>query len=69
MIKLPYKTNKQKHLQSFQNEYKGDIGAEKLIHDKKEHVLMARWRYPSLSIHGKILTSFYITLCFLSLIH
>lgn len=34
------------------NEYKDDIGAERLIHDKKEHVLMARWRYPSLSIHG-----------------
>lgn len=34
------------------HEYRGDIGVEKLIHDKKEHVLMARWRYPSLSLHG-----------------
>lgn len=34
------------------NEYKSDIGTKKLIHDKKENVLMARWRYPSLSLHG-----------------
>ncbi|KAL4225624.1 Metallopeptidase M20 [Mactra antiquata] len=34
------------------NEYKDDIGVKKLIHDSKENVLMARWRYPSLSLHG-----------------
>jgi len=28
------------------------IGAKKLIHEKKHDVLMSRWRYPSLSIHG-----------------
>jgi len=33
-------------------EYRGDIGTNKLIHDKKEHVLQSRWRYPSLSLHG-----------------
>lgn len=33
-------------------EYRRDIGAPKLIHDKKEDVLMHRWRYPSLSLHG-----------------
>lgn len=33
-------------------EYKNDIGVEKLIHSKKANVLMARWRYPSLSLHG-----------------
>ena len=38
----------------FQNEYKSDIGTKKLIHDKKENVLMARWRYPSLSLHGEL---------------
>ncbi|XP_073245631.1 cytosolic non-specific dipeptidase-like isoform X1 [Porites lutea] len=33
-------------------EYREDIGHNKLIHDTKEEVLMHRWRYPSLSIHG-----------------
>ncbi|XP_064635437.1 cytosolic non-specific dipeptidase-like [Lineus longissimus] len=33
-------------------DYRKDIGAPKLIHDKKEHVLQHRWRYPSLSLHG-----------------
>ncbi|XP_052801693.1 cytosolic non-specific dipeptidase-like isoform X1 [Mya arenaria] len=33
-------------------EYRTDIGVDKLVHDRKEHVLMARWRYPSLSLHG-----------------
>ncbi|KAH3876943.1 hypothetical protein DPMN_000796 [Dreissena polymorpha] len=32
--------------------FRTDIGAHKLVHDKKEHVLMSRWRYPSLSLHG-----------------
>ncbi|XP_076450715.1 cytosolic non-specific dipeptidase-like [Babylonia areolata] len=33
-------------------DYRADIGAKKLIHDQKEKVLMHRWRYPSLSLHG-----------------
>ncbi|KAJ7390427.1 Metallopeptidase M20 [Desmophyllum pertusum] len=33
-------------------EYRTDIGHNRLIHDSKEEVLMHRWRYPSLSIHG-----------------
>ncbi|XP_052699358.1 cytosolic non-specific dipeptidase-like isoform X1 [Crassostrea angulata] len=33
-------------------EYKKDVGVTALIHDKKEDILMHRWRYPSLSIHG-----------------
>ncbi|KAK3592564.1 hypothetical protein CHS0354_000893 [Potamilus streckersoni] len=33
-------------------EYMQDIGTKKLIHAEKEDVLMARWRHPSLSIHG-----------------
>ncbi|XP_061178072.1 cytosolic non-specific dipeptidase-like [Saccostrea echinata] len=34
------------------DEYKKDVGVTKLIHSKKEDILMHRWRYPSLSIHG-----------------
>lgn len=33
-------------------EYKKMIGTDKLLNDSKEDVLMARWRFPSLSIHG-----------------
>lgn len=33
-------------------EYAGDIGAQKLLHNTKEDILMHRWRYPSLSLHG-----------------
>lgn len=33
-------------------EYRQDLGHKKLIHNSKEEVLMRRWRYPSLSIHG-----------------
>ncbi|XP_074638703.1 cytosolic non-specific dipeptidase-like isoform X2 [Acropora palmata] len=33
-------------------EYRADLGHNQLIHDTKEEVLMHRWRYPSLSIHG-----------------
>ena len=33
-------------------EYRSSIGHNKLIHDRKEDILMHRWRYPSLSIHG-----------------
>ncbi|XP_044514037.1 cytosolic non-specific dipeptidase [Gracilinanus agilis] len=33
-------------------EYAKDVGAKKLLHDSKEDILMHRWRYPSLSLHG-----------------
>ncbi|KAM4688467.1 cytosolic non-specific dipeptidase [Discoglossus pictus] len=33
-------------------EFANDIGAEKLLHETKEHILMHRWRFPSLSLHG-----------------
>uniref|UniRef100_A0A8C9V151 Cytosolic non-specific dipeptidase n=1 Tax=Scleropages formosus TaxID=113540 RepID=A0A8C9V151_SCLFO len=33
-------------------EYCKDVGACKLLHDTKEQILMHRWRYPSLSLHG-----------------
>lgn len=34
-------------------EFKNDVGAAKLMHnDEKTKILMHRWRYPSLSIHG-----------------
>ncbi|CAB1320869.1 unnamed protein product, partial [Coregonus sp. 'balchen'] len=33
-------------------EYAKDVGAGKLLHDTKEAILMHRWRYPSLSLHG-----------------
>lgn len=36
------------------SEYKEDIGSKQLLHNEmKEKILMHRWRYPSLSIHGK----------------
>ncbi|EDO43252.1 predicted protein [Nematostella vectensis] len=34
------------------DEYREDIGTSKLMHETKEELLMHRWRYPSLSIHG-----------------
>ena len=37
-------------------EYRQDIGCDKLLHDGenvKKDTLQHRWRYPSLSIHGK----------------
>ncbi|XP_063042231.1 cytosolic non-specific dipeptidase-like [Engraulis encrasicolus] len=34
------------------DEYCKDVGACKLLHDTKEQILMHRWRYPSLSLHG-----------------
>lgn len=34
------------------DEYLSDTGCHALIHDNKPDVLMHRWRYPSLSIHG-----------------
>uniref|UniRef100_A0A8C4THX0 Cytosolic non-specific dipeptidase n=1 Tax=Erpetoichthys calabaricus TaxID=27687 RepID=A0A8C4THX0_ERPCA len=33
-------------------EYCKDIGTCKLLHETKEQILMHRWRYPSLSLHG-----------------
>ncbi|KAK3749409.1 hypothetical protein QZH41_015869, partial [Actinostola sp. cb2023] len=33
-------------------DYRADIGHNKLLHDNKPDLLMHRWRYPSLSIHG-----------------
>ncbi|XP_053106214.1 cytosolic non-specific dipeptidase isoform X1 [Hemicordylus capensis] len=33
-------------------EYAKDIGATRLLHGTKKDVLMHRWRYPSLSLHG-----------------
>ncbi|XP_036001153.1 cytosolic non-specific dipeptidase [Fundulus heteroclitus] len=33
-------------------EYCKDVGAGKLLYDTKEQILMHRWRYPSLSLHG-----------------
>lgn len=36
------------------SEYKQDIGTNQLLHNEnKEKILMHRWRYPSLSIHGQ----------------
>lgn len=35
------------------NEYRSSIGAKKLAHnEEKNNILMHRWRYPSLSLHG-----------------
>lgn len=37
-------------------EFRQDIGADRLLHtgeDSKKKILQHRWRYPSLSIHGK----------------
>uniref|UniRef100_A0AAQ5ZZZ5 Peptidase M20 dimerisation domain-containing protein n=1 Tax=Amphiprion ocellaris TaxID=80972 RepID=A0AAQ5ZZZ5_AMPOC len=33
-------------------EYCKDVGVGQLLHDTKEQILMHRWRYPSLSLHG-----------------
>ncbi|KAK3103881.1 hypothetical protein FSP39_022629, partial [Pinctada imbricata] len=33
-------------------EYKEDVGVKDLMHKEKQDILMHRWRYPSLSIHG-----------------
>jgi len=33
-------------------EYKKDVGVEKLLKSTKQEILMNRWRFPSLSIHG-----------------
>uniref|UniRef100_UPI00398F5B77 cytosolic non-specific dipeptidase n=1 Tax=Pristiophorus japonicus TaxID=55135 RepID=UPI00398F5B77 len=33
-------------------EYCKDVGACQLLHSTKEQILMHRWRYPSLSLHG-----------------
>ncbi|XP_066157011.1 cytosolic non-specific dipeptidase-like [Euwallacea fornicatus] len=35
------------------DEYRADVHCQKLMHDEvKEKILMHRWRYPSLSLHG-----------------
>uniref|UniRef100_A0A669D0Q2 Cytosolic non-specific dipeptidase n=1 Tax=Oreochromis niloticus TaxID=8128 RepID=A0A669D0Q2_ORENI len=34
------------------DEYCKDVGVGRLLHDTKEQILMHRWRYPSLSLHG-----------------
>lgn len=34
------------------DEYCKDVGVEQLLHDTKEQILMHRWRFPSLSLHG-----------------
>uniref|UniRef100_A0A1A8HY19 Cytosolic non-specific dipeptidase n=1 Tax=Nothobranchius kuhntae TaxID=321403 RepID=A0A1A8HY19_NOTKU len=34
------------------SEYCKDVGVGHLLHDTKEQILMHRWRYPSLSLHG-----------------
>ncbi|XP_077599323.1 cytosolic non-specific dipeptidase [Stigmatopora nigra] len=33
-------------------EYRTDVGVKQLLHNTKEQILMHRWRYPSLSLHG-----------------
>lgn len=33
-------------------EYKADLGCKALVHGSKVDLLMHRWRYPSLSVHG-----------------
>jgi nonspecific dipeptidase len=34
-------------------EFRGDVGTAKLRHnEKKEDILMSRWRHPSISLHG-----------------
>ncbi|KAG1714147.1 Cytosolic non-specific dipeptidase [Nymphon striatum] len=33
-------------------EFRKDVGCSKLIHNNKADVLMSRWRFPSLSLHG-----------------
>ena len=34
------------------DEYRKDVGVEKLLHEDKAQLLMHRWRFPSLSLHG-----------------
>ncbi|CAG2116026.1 unnamed protein product [Medioppia subpectinata] len=34
------------------NEYRQEIGTDRLLHEKKADILAHRWRYPCLSIHG-----------------
>ncbi|CAB1421586.1 unnamed protein product, partial [Pleuronectes platessa] len=34
------------------DEYCKDVGVKHLLHETKEKILMHRWRYPSLSLHG-----------------
>ena len=39
-------------IESYKEENKVKSVSNKLLHDDKKALLMARWRYPSLSIHG-----------------
>ncbi|XP_040209819.1 cytosolic non-specific dipeptidase-like [Rana temporaria] len=41
-----------KNLEFNLDDLKADTGAKQFLHDTKEEILMYRWRYPSLSIHG-----------------
>ncbi|XP_034492402.1 cytosolic non-specific dipeptidase isoform X2 [Marmota flaviventris] len=40
------------HIDFDLEEFAKDVGAETLLHDFKKDILMHRWRYPSLSLHG-----------------
>jgi nonspecific dipeptidase len=39
-------------LESYKEENKIKSVSDKLLHDEKKALLMARWRYPTLSLHG-----------------
>ncbi|CAI9573451.1 unnamed protein product [Staurois parvus] len=41
-----------KNLEFNLDDLKADTGAKQFLHETKEEILMYRWRYPSLSIHG-----------------
>ena len=34
------------------DEYRKDVGVERLLYEDKAQLLMHRWRFPSLSLHG-----------------
>ena len=46
----------------FQEDYRQDVGVRKLLHDRKEDILMHRWRFPSLSFHGQSLMMLFVAL-------
>nr|AAH55979.1 Darmin protein [Xenopus laevis]AAN86572.1 glutamate carboxypeptidase [Xenopus laevis] len=45
-------TDLYKNLEFSLEEMQADTGVKQFLHDTKEDLLMHRWRYPSLSIHG-----------------
>lgn len=45
-------TDLYKNLEFSQQEMQADTGVTQFLHDTKEDLLMHRWRYPSLTIHG-----------------